>query len=58
MAQLKNDEWPADNEPTTTEDQERMSIEQPDARGHVPFSAETEPDDSELMNIRPDEATD
>ena len=55
MAQLKNDEWPADNEPTTTETQDRDEL-----RGQVPTAGEVSEsdDDSELMNIRPDEAVD
>jgi hypothetical protein len=64
MAQLKDDEWPADNEQTTTEQQER-------ARGchcdDVPAArtssdqlggGKAESDQSKVTNTAPDEATD
>jgi hypothetical protein len=59
MSQLKQDEWPADGEPTTTESQERPPAS--DVRGldrsAVPVPAEPDAAD-ELSNVTPDEQVD
>jgi hypothetical protein len=59
MSQLKQDEWPADGEPTTTESQERPSGS--DVRGldRSSVRAPTDPDAvDELSNVTPDEQVD
>ena len=52
MAQLKQDEWPADREPTTEEQQVGLAErDQPDPPGGVPHG-------EDLLNIDPDSAVD
>ena len=60
MSQLKQDEWPADAEPTTAEMQERPSGSD-DVRGSAPGPkpAPANPDAAEdLSNVTPDEQID
>ena len=58
MAQLKNDEWPSDQEQTTTEDQDRPTT----VDEVVGVGPETPPngsdDDAEIRNVEPDQLTD
>ncbi len=66
MAQLKDDEWPADNEPTTAEVQQRARgcncddvPPNPGATARrVPADAAADADEPRLANTGPDEATD
>jgi hypothetical protein len=60
MSQLKQDEWPADGEPTTTETQERPSdpgAVRGSAHGPRPAPANADAAD-DLSNVTPDEQVD
>jgi hypothetical protein len=65
MAQLKQDEWPADNERTTTESEVTGLAGESPVPGNAAgdrtgdeASDGTEDDRAFLNNVRPDEATD
>ena len=66
MSQLKQDEWPADGEPTTTESQENAALpkrQEPasgtDLRGSDPSGSTTNAGTAdELRNVTPDEQVD
>jgi hypothetical protein len=64
MAQLKQDEWPKDHEPTTdeaqvelTERDVRGSEDEPATRGTTKTNRPSDEDD-DLLNVDPDSAVD
>jgi hypothetical protein len=56
MAQLKKDEWPADDERTTTENQ--VTNQAPDSPPAPPTDMPHTEAEAELSNTRPDDAVD
>jgi hypothetical protein len=63
MAQLKEDEWPLDNEPTTSEEEDgefKREGPNPPGRktGHSIDDMNRAPDESVITNVEPDQRVD